>query len=549
MILKQQVQFGAFLAFITFFTGCSAAGDVPLENDITGVIELFATLEESPDYDDEVQLKFCAELSKVSSVEEHYSEEQANVVCAAENCFIELEEGLTADGLENDSAFVSAVVPFSHTWEIPIGSEGIYSVAVHIPKSLKTEFSDAAQYTIEHKGGSSEITITQRVEIPEWIELGMFPGDSDSKIIVKAQTMDETKPIVIDDIMLVKQSDYNLQNSAWLSYMAANVYSDPSELYSLAESLGFMGTEESEYAQNCESDIRKIRQFNNEQDLSECYNDWLSTFQKDEKSTSTAELYAAFHQWKRQSVDPTAHVQFFSDGAFGPNNLSFVENSTQFLWMHHPIENFVWVIFRGTEMNSEQRFEDATTDLKIKQISLSDYDWNESWGEAHGGFTGAYTTIRKQLLEKSQALDADSRIWLAGHSLGASLATLATADLMQQKETGLQAHVSGLYTYGSPRVGNHQFRDTFHRSAARYDVSLLRTRNNRDPVTTIPFSSLILLDYHHVGPLLFIDEDKNLIVAPDKSHEKIAWSAKDHDKITYYEVTKAAAANIENKCE
>jgi hypothetical protein len=81
--------------------------------------------------------------------------------------------------------------------------------------------------------------------------------------------------------------------------------------------------------------------------------------------------------------------------------------------------------------------------------------------------------------------DQGCRIWLTGHSLGAALATLA-ADRFQD--------VQGLYTFGSPRVGDRQFQKNFQLRA-------YRVVNGDDIVARVPPKGI----YRHVGALKFID--------------------------------------------
>ena len=76
---------------------------------------------------------------------------------------------------------------------------------------------------------------------------------------------------------------------------------------------------------------------------------------------------------------------------------------------------------------------------------------------------------------------------MTGHSLGAALATLA-ADRY--------GNVQGLYTYGSPRVGDRNFKEDFNVNAYRFV-------NNSDIVTKVPPAGT----YLHVGELKYIDSE------------------------------------------
>jgi hypothetical protein len=76
---------------------------------------------------------------------------------------------------------------------------------------------------------------------------------------------------------------------------------------------------------------------------------------------------------------------------------------------------------------------------------------------------------------------------LTGHSLGAALATLSA---------GRYGSVQGVYTFGSPRVGDEVFKKNF-------DVKIFRIVNNDDIVSQLPPRG----KYLHVGELKLIDSD------------------------------------------
>jgi triacylglycerol lipase len=65
-------------------------------------------------------------------------------------------------------------------------------------------------------------------------------------------------------------------------------------------------------------------------------------------------------------------------------------------------------------------------------------------------FFRAFADVSDELDALLKAKSGGRRVWLAGHSLGGALATLAAAHL------GGDA-VQGLYTYGCPRVGDAKF--------------------------------------------------------------------------------------------
>ena len=94
---------------------------------------------------------------------------------------------------------------------------------------------------------------------------------------------------------------------------------------------------------------------------------------------------------------------------------------------------------------------------------------------------------------------------IAGHSLGGAMATLAAAELINADEPFL-----GLYTFGSPRVGDRSFARIFN-VEARDRAN--RFQNNNDIVTRVPAR---LMGYSHVGSLVYISADGALSRDPGK---------------------------------
>jgi triacylglycerol lipase len=96
-------------------------------------------------------------------------------------------------------------------------------------------------------------------------------------------------------------------------------------------------------------------------------------------------------------------------------------------------------------------------------------------------------------------------LWITGHSLGAALATLAVAKLRMEEDRPL----NGLYTYGSPRIGDRIFARNFNLEFK----AAFRFVNNTDIVTRVPARLML---YSHVGNFLYLDEHKKL-------HSDIHW--------------------------
>lgn len=144
------------------------------------------------------------------------------------------------------------------------------------------------------------------------------------------------------------------------------------------------------------------------------------------------------------------------------------------------------VIFRGTQPDD---ISDITTDVEFLRC-----DWRGG-GSVHRGFATAYDSIHGWLDQQVKHTEPIQML-ITGHSLGAALATLAASIYPA-------AH---LYTFGSPRVGDGEFADSFvSRTVARFV-------NCADLVTRIPPEPM---GYQHVGTERYIDRSGTLRLTMD----------------------------------
>lgn len=172
-------------------------------------------------------------------------------------------------------------------------------------------------------------------------------------------------------------------------------------------------------------------------------------------------------------------------------------------------ENFVIAAFRGTQVFKPQEDEnirgiiaDFLTDLRFILVDSG------QGGCVHQGFkegldqvwesSGGRQGVRSYLDRIKNEGGQRHTVWFTGHSLGAALATLA-ADRY--------GAVQGLYTFGSPLVGDDDFGNDFH-------VNTYRFVNHNDIVTKVPPIGIYLPprippagQYRHVGALKFIDRN------------------------------------------
>jgi triacylglycerol lipase len=157
------------------------------------------------------------------------------------------------------------------------------------------------------------------------------------------------------------------------------------------------------------------------------------------------------------------------------------------------------VCFRGTEGNS---LGDWITDLDFDLVD------GPLGGRVHEGFYDALSCVW-HLLDKDVCRlqnDRPRRLWVTGHSLGASLAALAVARWCEA-----DCEVAGLYAFGQPRTGDTTFARNFDFA---FRPHAFRIVNNHDIVTRTPPRSL---GYQHLGTFVYFTGSGDL------SHDVSWW--------------------------
>jgi hypothetical protein len=177
-----------------------------------------------------------------------------------------------------------------------------------------------------------------------------------------------------------------------------------------------------------------------------------------------------------------------AQAGFGKPQL-FRDAATYAFGALHTGDGSALVAFRGTQPDDIRHL---ATNLQAQQIQ-----WNESGGRAHAGFAKAARGVLPQVLDwLASEGSRRSRLVLAGHSLGAALATLSATVLRPEL----------LVTLGSPRVGDADF------VSALADINVMRLVDGCDVVTQLPPA---LSFYAHAGVVTYITcVDGQCIEAP-----------------------------------
>ena len=130
----------------------------------------------------------------------------------------------------------------------------------------------------------------------------------------------------------------------------------------------------------------------------------------------------------------------------------------------------LFLIFRGTSTDMEW--------VRNFMINLVPYS-QPAFGKVHNGFLTTYKMFQQIIGDTLADSPRGSRLFIAGHSLGGALATIALPDI----EMRLKRKVKALYTYGSPRIGDDAFVTAFNQHFASKSF---RVVNTEDLVGSIP---------------------------------------------------------------
>ena len=362
----------------------------------------------------------------------------------------------------------------------------------------------------------------------------------------------------------------HLKNAVWLAYIAANEYSHLSAFAPVLSQLYFGQRGDIFWAQ-CGFDLHKLRQLEKagnipatiDQEAMEhwgvCSRDWYEEHYLKRAHPRPEGVAAAFEAYLIQESSQNSFLQFYSGGAFALSGTTFAKGSTQMVWARHADLPIVVVAFRGTEPNA---LKDIVIDATAWKTPLAQEGWTADWGKVHAGFMQAFRSISTKidpltqkptevmLLEKLKEIEGGTEtectmehpcLWITGHSLGAALATLFASRVLSEIERGRHYKLRGLYTFGSPRVGNEAFKQKFTQLAAAHGVTIARFRNENDIVTRIP-----KLFYAHLDVLGLLAQQMGQVLLGLDVTEPLTGNPNDHPMDKYYRKLVNVLANPEN---
>ena len=132
-------------------------------------------------------------------------------------------------------------------------------------------------------------------------------------------------------------------------------------------------------------------------------------------------------------------------------------------------ESRILAAFRGTES-----LPDWLTNL---QTVRDPGPWRDT--RVHEGFQDAFHAAALQIGGIIGRIRGTHEVWLTGHSLGGALAVLLAATLLESR-----VPVTGLYTFGAPRVGNIKFASRLNEELT--NAAHWRIVNQNDLVPHVP---------------------------------------------------------------
>ncbi len=200
-------------------------------------------------------------------------------------------------------------------------------------------------------------------------------------------------------------------------------------------------------------------------------------------------------------------------GGFHDGEIVEAKNTQYFI---ASTDEFTIVAFRGTtvlkpggnlqlndvhgSVNSAfDALRDLMTDLTVLPADLSE-------GKVHAGFFQAVDEAWSGLKER---LNPQIPVWFTGHSLGAALAVLSA-----QRYHDWAGKIGGVYTFGSPVIGDQNFVSNY----SLHDRTF-RFVNNNDWLPALDWV------YQHVGKLMYIQSDGTITDA-DSYTDHLAGKAK-----------------------
>jgi hypothetical protein len=151
------------------------------------------------------------------------------------------------------------------------------------------------------------------------------------------------------------------------------------------------------------------------------------------------------------------------------------------------------LVFRGTKVPQDWMEDLACTPVRFDWV----FNGGPAIGEIHAGFGHCLSDRLAAIISALSSRDLTKPLLITGHSLGGALAALAGACFTVLGSP--VPTVSAIYTFGQPRIGLHDFCNTYSRILGE---KLVRFVNKEDLVPRVPFRNW---DYSDEGTMIHFD--------------------------------------------
>ena len=155
--------------------------------------------------------------------------------------------------------------------------------------------------------------------------------------------------------------------------------------------------------------------------------------------------------------------------------------------------NYNLLVFRGTKTPQDFMTDFACTPVRFDWVFTA----APAIGEIHAGFGHSLADGLENIITDLAARDQTKPLLVTGHSLGGALAAIVGACFTVMGAA--VRPVSTIYTFGQPRIGLHDFCNTYGRILAG---KLVRFVNKTDLVPRVPFRGW---DYSDEGTMIHFD--------------------------------------------
>ena len=202
---------------------------------------------------------------------------------------------------------------------------------------------------------------------------------------------------------------------------------------------------------------------------------------------------SSLDDWNCITCDPSLKLEYIVE-----------EEGSRAIQGFDPTTNTIFTSFRGSS-----NINNWMENIQIKQIS----PYTNQSIKIEKGFYKAYNFIKPQLIENLGIMRnkyKTKQLLITGHSLGAAMATLMTYDILT---LFTEYEVKYLVNFGSPRVGNLDFVDSYN----SYNITSYRITHHYDMIPHLPEE---LFDYLHIPNEIWYNEQNNEYKICDDSNNK-----------------------------